>query len=307
MGFRLTKQGVISFFPFVALAVLFWVSSIMTKKSTYSKDIFIEVNTDDNHIIIDTNIYTANVTLSGKGLDLIRVNSYTKKKPLKIYLNWNNSKITSELITGQLQSEIPSGKIQIVKVIFPDKAITIEKKSTKKIPVKFTGKINYKKNYGPKAPILLLPAEIKITGPDSWIKDIDIWNTESKEYVNLDNDLREKIKLKAPHSNKISIEPDIVDIYIPVEEYTEKKVTLPVKIIGTANKNLRIVPSSISVSFLIGVSKYEYIDSTEFLASVYVNKDSILNGNYPVSIIKKPSGVTIQYIQPNYVDVYIKN
>ncbi|HEB62665.1 MAG TPA: hypothetical protein ENI82_05895 [Bacteroidetes bacterium] len=307
MNFKLNKKGIISFFPFVALAMLFWVSSIMTKKSTYSKDIFIEVKTGDDLIIMDTNLYVANVTLSGKGLDLVLVNSYPRKDPLKLKINEKNPEVSSETIIRQLQSEIPSNKIQIVKVLFPYKFIKLEKRLTKTIPIKFNGKISYKKMYGTKGPVVLEPDKTTISGPESWVKDINSWNTESVTYKDLITDVKEKINLEPPKHHKINITPDNVEIYIPVEEYTEKKVVLPVKISGNKNKDLLIVPSSITVSFLIGVSKYEFIDSTEFLASVYVNQDSILNGNYPVSIIKKPSNVTIQYIQPNYVDVYLKN
>ena len=307
MSFKLDKKGIISFFPFVALAMLFWVSSIMTKKTTYSKDIFIEVKTDENYIILDTNLYIANVTLSGKGLDMVMVNSFNRKYPLQLNINEKNPKITSGSITMQLQSEIPSNKIQIVKVIFPDKTIRIEKKSTKKIQVHFNGKISYKKNYGSKGHIVMNPDKITITGPESWLKDINTWNTEPKSFKDLNKSIREKINLIHPKQNKVTINPEIVEIFIPVEEYTEKKVILPVKIIGNKNKDLLIVPSFITVSFLTGVSNYEFIDSTKFLASVYVNQDSTLKGNYPVSIIKKPSDVTIQYIQPNYVDVYLKN
>ena len=307
MNYKLNKKGIISFFPFVALAMLFWVSSIMTKKDTYSKNIFIDVKTGDDYILMDTNRYIANVTLSGKGLDLVMVKSYNKNNPLLLNVDNKNPIISSGTIIRELQSEIPSNKIQIVKVIFPEKMLKLEKKSIKKVPVKFNGKITYEKMFGPKGTFILKPDKVMITGPESRVKDIDFWKTNFVEYKELNSDVKEKISLESPKYEKISVEPSIVEIYIPVEEFTEKKVVLPVKISGSKNKDLLIVPSSITVSFLIGVSKYEYIDSSEFLASVYINQDSVLNGNYPVSIIKKPSDVTIQYIQPNYVDVYLKN
>ncbi len=307
MDFKLIKQGIVSFFPFVALAMLFWVSSILTKKSTYSKDIYIEVKTGDDFIIMDTNLYKANVTLSGKGLDLITVNSFSKKNPLQLTIDKKNRELTSQLIASKLQYDIQSNKIQIEKVIFHDEIINLEKKSTITVPVKFDGIISYKKMFGAKAPMVFNPDKIKVTGPEIWLKDINRWNTKSLEYKDLDKDIKEIVKLEPPKNNKITTNPTKVEIYIPVEEYTEKKVIIPVKISSVKNKKLSIVPSVITVSFLTGVSKYEFVDSTDFLASIYINSDSILEGNYPVSIIKKPSDVTIQYIQPNFVDVYLKN
>ena len=307
MNFKLDKKGIISFFPFLAIAMLFWVSSIMTKKDAYSKNIFIKVETGDDYILMDTNMYIANVTLSGKGLDLIRVKSYSKNNPLVLKVFKEKPVISPDVIVRQLQTEIPSNKIQILKVIFSDKTLKLEKKSVKKVPVKFNGKITYKKMFGPKGTVDIKPDKVLIAGPESEVKDIDFWKTVYVEYKDLDSDVKQKVNLKPPELKKLRVEPNNVEIYIPVEEYTEKKVVLPVKISGSKDKNLMIVPSSITVSFLIGVSKYEHIDSSEFLASVYINRDSVLNGNYPVSIIKKPSDVTIQYIQPNYVDVYLKN
>lgn len=301
------QKRIFSFLPFLGIAVLFWVSSIMTKKSSYTKDIWVEAIVPDSLIILDSNFFIANITLGGKGLDLIFVKSHSKTNPLKIQVNSNNNTLTKEKISSVFNKEISNSNIEIIKVIFNSTSLSIDKKIEKTVDLKFTGNLEFEKLFGLKSQMYLEPKKIKILGPKSLIKNINKWETENKKYSKLQSSIDEYIKLVQPKNNKIVLSQNKVKISIPVEELTEKKLNLPISIEGKNKQNVKIVPSIVEVSFMVGLSKYEYIDSTDFTATVYLDSIMEKGYNYPVSIIKKPSNVGIQYILPNYVDVYLQN
>lgn len=307
MKLAFNKKRIISFLPFFGIAMLFWVSSIMTKKSSYSKDIWVEATVPDSLIILDSNLFRANITLGGKGLDLIFVDSHNKANPLKVQVNSYNNKLTKEKISSIFNKEISNSNIEIVKVIFNTTSLLIDKKMEKTVDLKFTGVIEFEKLFGLKSKMYLEPKEIKISGPKSLIKNIQEWETEVINYKKLQSNIDEDIKLAQPINNKIILNQNKVRISIPVEELTEKKLNLPIRIEGKNKQNVKIVPSNIEVSFMVGLSKYELIDSTDFTATVHLDEMIDKGSNYPVSIIKKPSNVGIQYIRPNYVDVYLQN
>ncbi|HFU75001.1 MAG TPA: hypothetical protein ENK66_02015 [Arcobacter sp.] len=307
MKLKFNKKAIISFLPFVALAMLFWISSIMTKDATYSKDIFVKIQTDKDHIILDTELYKTNVTLSGTGLKFISISSFDKNNPLLVNIQPKDNLLTVEKIINSLHKEVDSKDIKIEKVVFPDTRIKIEKKISKNIGIRFNGLISFEKMYGYKSNPFFKPDQVTVSGPESVVKEIEYWRNEYKEFKNLKSSIKEQIRLEKPHNNKITITPETVELNIPVEEYTEKKLDIPVKINGIGDKNIDIVPRNIKISILTGVSKYDHVNVNDFVASVYINPDSLVEGSFPVSIIKKPSNVTIQYIQPDYVEVFTKS
>ena len=307
MKLTFDQKRIISFLPFLGIAMLFWVSSIMTKKSSYTKDIWVQAIAPDSLIILDSNLFLANITLGGKGLDLIFVDSHNKTNPLKVNVNSYNNTLTKERISSIFNKEISNSNIEIIKVIFNTTSLLIDYKMEKTVDLKFIGDLEFKKLFGLKSKMYLEPKKINISGPKSLINNIHEWETENKNYSKLQGSVDEYIKLVPPKNNKIVLSQEKVKISIPIEELTEKRLNLPIGIEGKNKQNVKIVPSNIEVSFMVGLSKYEYIDSTDFTATVYLDDIMEQGSNYPVSIIKKPSNVGIQYIRPNYVDIYLQN
>ncbi len=304
---KINKGKIISYLIFVAIATLFWISTVLNKKSSYTKDIWVEVIAPDSLIVLNGSLYKANLTLEGKGVDLIFESRHNKNNPLKIILSPNSKLLTSDDITEKLSNETSRLNIDIVNIKFPSKALSIDLKVTKKVPVKINCKVNFEKLHGLKSDITSTPDSILITGPKTYLNKITNWNTINKSYPNSSKSIVENIKLKSPMRDKISLSRSEVKINIPVEEYTEKKMMLPVNIQGAEKENIEILPSLVEVSFLIGLSKFDSVTTDDFSANVYIEQDSIKSVSYPVSIVKKPKLVSIQYIRPNYVDAYLKN
>ena len=306
MKITIDKKGILTFVPFVAIATMFWVGTFMTKKAGYSKDIVIKVIPPESKILLDTNIYNANVHLEGKGLDLIFVNSFNEGNPLIIKLRPNENQVTKEIIYRELQKEIANPDIIIQKIDFAGVNLHLDKKISKKVKLIFQGTIKYGKFSGPKSKPYLTPDKVLITGPKSMLDSIQKWKTEKKNFTDLTNTVEEVLNVEAPPNNKITIKPSKCKITIPVEAYTEKELSIPVNVAGSNINNIVTLPTHVSVSFLVGVSKYESIDSSYFYASIYYDKNDENKNNFPVSIIKKPKDVKILFIQPDYVDVIYK-
>ncbi len=304
---KINKGKIISYLIFVAIATLFWISTVLNKKSSYTKDIWVEVIAPDSLIVLNSSLYQAKVTLEGKGVDLIFENRHNKKNPLKINLPPNSKILSSDDIAKRLSAETSRLNIDIVNIIFPSKALSIDLKTTKKVPVKINCKVNFEKLHGLKSGITSTPDSILITGPKTYLTKITNWSTINKSYSNISKSIVENIKLKSPKRDKLSLSRSEVKLNIPVEEYTEKKMMLPVNVQGIQKENIEVLPSFVEVSFLIGLSKFNKVSSEDFSAHVYIDQDSVNSVSYPVSIVKKPKLVSIQYIRPNYVDTYIKN
>lgn len=97
-----------------------------------------------------------------------------------------------------------------------------------------------------------------------------------------------------------------VNVSIPVENYSAKKLSIPIRIDGPDKEKYEVFPSHVEISIMVGLSKYNFVHLADFTASVYLNEKMLLNEKFPVSIVKKPSSVTIQYLNPDFVDVLPK-
>lgn len=306
MKITIDKKGILTFIPFVAIAVLFWVSTFMTKKADYAKDIAIKIIAPKDEILLDTDMYNANIHLTGKGLDLIFINSFNKHNPLQIHLKPGEKHISKEKIFRALQKQIANPGITVKEVEFAGLTLNIENKTSKKVKIIHRGNISYDKFYGPKDTPHLTPGFAEISGPQSIVDTMRFWYTERKDFTGLNTTVEEWLKLENSPDPKIDIHPGKCKITIPVEPYTEKKLSIPVHVSGSRDKNISVVPARVTVSFLVGLSKYDSIDSTYFHAAIYFDKDEKTERNFPVSIIKKPKDVKILFIQPSYVDIIYK-
>jgi len=304
---KINKGKIISYFIFIAIATLFWISTVLNKKSSYSKDIWVKMVTPDSLVILNDDIYKANITLEGKGMDLIFESRYSKKKPLIIFIPPNVKTVSGDDIVKVLTRETSKHNIVLQNIIFPLKALNIDKKMSKQVPLYFDGKYSFKNIYGLKSNITLDPDSINITGPKTYIDKITKWKTESKVFDNISNTIKEKIKLKKPLSEMIYLTQLEALLTIPVEQYTEKKMMLPVNISGNTQFDYETLPDYVEISFLVGLSRFDSVKPSDFKANIYIEGDSVKSVSYPVSILEKPALVNIQYIRPNYVDVYLKS
>jgi hypothetical protein len=105
---------------------------------------------------------------------------------------------------------------------------------------------------------------------------------------------------------KIRVEPKKVNLKIPVERFTEKKIKIPITVVNRPQgSNLKIFPSDAEVSFLVGLSDYETITQSDF--DVVVVFDSAqTQQTLEVILRKQPEYIQQLRISPPNVEYLIE-
>ena len=97
-------------------------------------------------------------------------------------------------------------------------------------------------------------------------------------------------------------------VNIPVERFTEKELKIPVEVRNKPKDvNIKLFPSEVKISFLVGLSEFESITSANF--SAYVDYDTIINSHseeLDVKIDTKPSYIQMLRISPATVEYLIE-
>lgn len=116
------------------------------------------------------------------------------------------------------------------------------------------------------------------------------------------------VNLQAVKEGNLNVYPKNVQVTIPVDEFTEKVLEIPVKVINNRNyEDVKIFPQKIKVTFITSLDKYRKIDEDFFEATADLDLWRLHGYKVlPVVIAKIPAYCRIVKIEPQNIDFIIK-
>lgn len=291
----------------VSIAFIFWCLVKLSQPYAITKDIAINYIMPSNKIFVEQPPQALTGTLEGSGWDLMSKSFYIHDSKIDIEINNRYSTFinTSELIT-KVESQIEPFSL---KRISPEYLmISLEEKVAKRIPIRLNLEANISTQYYIKENMKLIPDSITIYGIESSIDSINYWETEALVVKDASENIEKKIKLKESYNYLIEVEALDIEVFIPIERLAEKKFFVPVIIKNYSGKdNVRIFPNKIQLQISIGLSDFDKLDESKFVAEVdMINTETgTANNTLPISIPSYPSYVRAIYFSPKSVEYFI--
>ena len=182
------------------------------------------------------------------------------------------------------------------------------KRTTKRVPLKLLSKFTFLKQYEVASPVKLSPAHVNISGPQEELAKISNWYTDTLELKDLQKTTSTRVSIKQNLLNNISIYPSSVGVTVPVDEFTEKTVEVPLKIINNNDfYNLKLYPKKVAVTFMVSLSSYPEINQDFIEAIVDVNEWKQLgHPQFTVKIRRFPGYCKLVKIVPNKINFIIE-
>lgn len=181
-------------------------------------------------------------------------------------------------------------------------------RKVKRVPIRLLSSLSYVKQFGQSKPIQLKPDFVTVTGPQELLDKIKYWETDTFSRKKIEATVTDDVNLKAPSEANVSIFPNSTDVKIPVEEFTEKQLSIPVKVIHNKEYyNVKLVPDKVKITFMVSLSDYAKVDIDNFEAVVDLDlwkKDGATE--LPVIISKKMPFTRIRRVDPLQVYFMIK-
>lgn len=252
---------------------------------------------------------TVDLKVEGTGWQLLFARLRIKPPSITVSLQKLNSRsyvVFSEQLDQVNRQLETSQKVISVK---PDTLyFDFSRRTNKRVPLKLISKLTFGPQYGTSKEIKLSPAYVNISGPQEELQKIHVWHTDSLKLSDISSSVDTRINVLKNAVNNVSIYPTSVGVKIPVDEFTEKTIEVPLSILNNKEYyDVKLYPKKVTITLLVALSNYAKTDDEVLKAAVDLNEWKVLgHKKLSVKISKLPEFSKLVSINPSSVDFIIE-
>jgi YbbR domain-containing protein len=304
------RRRISLFFFCLTFAAGAWVFFALSNSYVYHvKTLVRYVNIPENKAFNSLQSDTIDLEVEGTGWQLLF--SKLRINPQSVDVNLEKLKKQSfiELSDQLLKINRKFQSNQKVIGIRPDTLyFDFSSRAIKKIPILLKSTISFENHFNISDKIEISPAYITVSGPQKELDKLDYWSTDTFKLINVKNSVNTKVTLQRPLKANISIYPRVIDLKIPVDEFTEKVIEIPIKLINNREfKNVKLLPEKVKITFLTALSNYDKIERSSFEVTADLDKWKLKGYKQLPAIINKfPKFCILVKIEPQNLDFIIQ-
>lgn len=306
---KLERRRLSLFFSCLVFAIGAWLFFALSNRYVYQVGTLVKYTAlPQNKAFHPLQSDTVRLQVEGTGWQLVF--SKLRIKPQSVTVNLKEltkrNYVTFSEQLGSINQQFESDQ----KVVFvqPDTLyFDFSTRSVKKVPVKVVKSIIFNPQYEISNEIQMIPEYVTVTGPFDDLLEVDVWETELLELNDVRGTISANIPLKKPSKANINIYPSIIDVKIPVDEFTEMSVEVPVKILNNKSyRDVKLLPDKVKITYLSALSNSPKITRDDFLATVDMANWSVKSyPQLPVILSKYPDYCKIIRLEPQALDFII--
>ncbi|MGL4412330.1 MAG: hypothetical protein ACRCTF_09495 [Bacteroidales bacterium] len=302
------NNEVLTFSFFILLASLFWSLQVMRDEVSFTYHIPIYVVDQPENIIITSDLPVIEVKLKDKGAQLLNLwkRSMTIDVPFNPkYKEQSRLLLTTEELNNFIQRKLPT-TTQIVSISPNFVSLYYSVGSSKQIPVEVIARLSIAKQQILAGKIVSTPSFVTAYAPTHILDRIHTAYTDTIDTGLLSETTHFSVGIQGVEG--VRFVPEVIDVTIPIETFTEKELTLPIECVGLpSNKAVRTFPSKVNISCFVALSRYKSATSDKFRAVIsYEDIIRSNNGKAKVDLIKSPDFVTNSYLAIDSVEVILE-
>ncbi len=252
---------------------------------------------------------TVDLQVEGTGWQLLFARLRVNPQSITVSLDKLNSRnfiLFSEQLQ-QVNKQLETSQ-RIISVKPDTLYFDFSRRTNKRVPVKLRYDISFVQQYGLASKIQLKPSYVNISGPQEELIKIKEWHTDSLKLKEVQHSINTRVAIKANNSANVSIYPTSVDVKVPVDEFTEKTVEVPLNLINNKDfYDVKLYPKKVKVTFMVALSRYEEVDEDFIVANVDVNEWKLLkHEQLTVKISRFPEYCKLINISPTKINFIIE-
>jgi len=303
------RRRLSAFFTCLVVAFLAWLVAVLSSPKPYTTKVVLDFrNTPQRRAFHPLQSDTVAATVNGTGWDAV-FSRMGGGKPIEVDLHTleNKSYVVLREQKDQINSKRESDQ-QIISFAPDTLYFDFSNRKVKRIPVNLITAIKYRPQFFQSGDISLNPAYVIINGPANLIDGINSWNSDTLRIDSVDENINTHVNLEPVKEGNLSIYPKNIQANIPVEEFTEKVLQIPVKLINNSgDDDVKIFPQKVKITFMVSLSRYA--DTNEDLFEATADFDLWRKNGYstlPVKISKTPYYCRIVKVEPQNIDFIVR-
>jgi len=310
-------RNFLMFLFFVFIAAIFWLLNELNKDSI--TDISYPVkytNLPGQKILVNDLPSKLAIKIQGPGYTLLKYKMSPRFIPLNLdmrsyFLRQKPGASDDEqyVLTRDLINRFErrlDGVTSIIEILPDTLFFRFDSIIYKNVPVVPDVQYNLSRQYMLTRNIHTIPDTVRVSGPGMILDTLEGIPTISKNYPSLNKTIQEEIGLA--EISKLSYNIENVTMVIPVEQFTEAQLRIPIEPINVPDSMvLKPFPNHVTLTCLAALSEYEKLSEHLFRAEVdYGAIDQSLGGKLKVEITSSPEFVQSIKIFPIYVEFVIE-
>ena len=184
--------------------------------------------------------------------------------------------------------------------------LTFSKRVHKKVPITFNGFVHLEAGYQISGAIQINPSSTNAYATAEVLNKIQEIQTEFTEIKKANNTISKNVSLTKQEG--VNFDPSSVSIIIPIEEYTEKTLEIPVTCKDLPNTyTARMFPQIVKVTCSIPLSRFKELTHEMFSIDIpFEQMAQNVSGSLPVTLTKKPDWVKTITLSPEKVEFILE-
>lgn len=304
------RRRLSAFVTCLVIAIFAWMFTTLSNPYKFSiKQVVVFKNAPQKRAYHALQPDTVNAVVQGTGWQMLMFRMNDEKKAITVDLHTIDPKNYVVLSSQLKQINANKDMEHEIIAITPDTLFfDFSSRTVKRVPVELVQAINYQKQFAQSDNINIKPRYVTISGPAAVLATIKSWKTDTVKINNANEDFYGRIKVQGVKEGNLSVLPKTVMVNIPIDEYTEKTIEVPVKLINNHNYyDVKIFPQKVKVTFTTSLTQYPDLNEDDFEAVADLelwrhNGYSVL----PVKVTRMPSYSKVVKIVPQNIDFIIK-
>jgi YbbR domain-containing protein len=304
------RRRVSAFFTCLVLAVFAWIITVLSNPNPYIVKVVLDFrNTPQKRAFHSLQSDTVSAMVNGSGWDMLFSKMNTGNSVVSVDLQTleNKSYVVLSSQLDQINSKRESGQ-QITRFNPDTLYFDFSNRKVKRIPVHLVTAIKYQHQFFQSGNIALKPAYVIINGPSNVIDKIAEWGSDTLKLDSVGETINTRVNLRPVKEGNMSVYPKNVQVNIPVDEFTEKVLEIPVKVMNNHNfDDVKIFPQKVKITFTCSLNRYKEVDEDFFEATADLDLWRLHGYKVlPVVLLKIPQYCRVVKIEPQNIDFIIK-
>lgn len=304
------RRRLSAFITCLVIAILAWVFTTLSNPYKFSvKQAVVFKNPPQKRAFHPLQPDTVNAIVQGTGWQMLFFRMNEDKKPITVDLHTIDPKNYVVLSSQLKQINAKREPDQEIIAITPDTLFfDFSSRTVKRVPVELVTSIKYQKQFAQSDNIVVKPRYVTISGPAEVLKNITSWKTDSIKINDANEDYYGRVKVQGVKEGNLSVLPRTIMVNIPIDEYTEKTIEVPVRLINNHNYyDVKVFPQKVKVTFTTSLTNYPDLSEDDFEA--VADLELWRHSGYsvlPVRVTRMPSYSKVVKIVPQNIDFIIK-